>query len=940
MKTSKVAVGLILLLFILLDLSTLMMSPASTRMDPTTELTALQWKYFNQLKKLHKQVISSESNIRNLKAHLNNNITPIGLAIKIKPQTQSQGLGPGFDSTSILHNADKSCMQIIIKKQKKAINTTKTKITHIDYIMKQHLSTAHIQGISAKLETTNTKLTNMYNIKHIHKLNKRIERKRNEQTTSTPNRINNRRYRKKNCRKKKQHCAPPASSTTVVNLSSKPLTSFETSVLEKGLSFCPTPTYVNVNEIKSDIQNFKRRCRLAYQFRNHDNNDRQPSPGPFPKEKSTYNPPANENENLETFLNMIEGDILNKQNWNKMRSNLPSNERSALDNLKSRKDIVIKAADKGGSTVVMDTQWYQQECEKQLTNTNFYERLEEDPTELYAMQLQKKINRWKNKKWITTKIAAKLLPPEPKPGHFYGLPKIHKEGTPLRPIIPQCRALTTPLARYVDHVLQPIVQQLPSYIKDTNHHLEDLSDVNIPDNALLVTLDVKSLYTNIPHQFGIDSVHNSLVANNINNPELIIEMLKFLLEHNFFTFNNIFYLQTHGTAMGSKVAPSYANIAMNNIESKILLDSSLKPTHWKRYIDDIRFIWTHGYAELQQFHTFCNEIHPTLKFTIEHSAHQLPFLDTMMTISDSKITTTIYSKPTDKHSYLWHSSCHPKHTFNSITWSQTLRHRRICATDHLYDEATRRMKEHFTNRGYNPDFIQRNINKAKQMNRNDLISKTSTTQKKPVGRIPLTITYNPALPNLSRIIHRHWGLIIQDTEAKKAIQETPFIAYKQPRNIKKSLVRATITEDSNRNTCAPGYNKPCGECNQCKYIKATTTITSTTTGSTHNIVGQITCNTRNLIYLVTCQKCSKQYVGETKRHLKKRIYEHIYSIRNNKPTPIAQHFNTPGHDISHFEASGLCKMYGTSTNSRRQCELKYITSINTLSPNGINRKDW
>jgi hypothetical protein len=130
------------------------------------------------------------------------------------------------------------------------------------------------------------------------------------------------------------------------------------------------------------------------------------------------------------------------------------------------------------------------------------------------------------------------------------------------------------------------------------------------------------------------------------------------------------------------------------------------------------------------------------------------------------------------------------------------------------------------------------------------------------------------------------------------------------------------------------------ECNQCKYIKATTTITSTTTGSTHNIVGQITCNTRNLIYLVACQICSKQYIGETKRHLKKRIYEHIYSIRNNKPTPIAQHFNKPGHDISHFEASGLCKMYGTSTNSRRQCELKYITSINTLSPNGINRKDW
>ena len=102
----------------------------------------------------------------------------------------------------------------------------------------------------------------------------------------------------------------------------------------------------------------------------------------------------------------------------------------------------------------------------------------------------------------------------------------------------------------------------------------------------------------------------------------------------------------------------------------------------------------------------------------------------------------------------------------------------------------------------------------------------------------------------------------------------------------------------------------------------------------------MTCSTRNLIYVITCKKCSLLYVGETKRELRKRMYEHLYSIKTNKKTPVAEHFNSPGHNVSHFLFTAICKIYSKKDAIRKQIELKMINEINTLHPYGINRKDW
>ena len=144
-----------------------------------------------------------------------------------------------------------------------------------------------------------------------------------------------------------------------------------------------------------------------------------------------------------------------------------------------------------------------------------------------------------------------------------------------------------------------------------------------------------------------------------------------ILTMNNFSINNE-HLQKHGTAMGTRMAPSYANLFMGKIEQQAMDISLLKLFIWWRFIDDIFTIWTHGEEYLKTFIGFLNSIHPSIKFTREYanSLHQtLPFLDVQVHLINNHIQTDLHTKPTDKHQYLLKTSCHPKLTKKAIPFS-------------------------------------------------------------------------------------------------------------------------------------------------------------------------------------------------------------------------------------------------------------------------------
>ena len=106
-----------------------------------------------------------------------------------------------------------------------------------------------------------------------------------------------------------------------------------------------------------------------------------------------------------------------------------------------------------------------------------------------------------------------------------------------------------------------------------------------------------------------------------------LEKLLEILYTKVFRFNEKFYIQKHGTAMDTKIAPAYATIFRGTLESKILSETNPSPKDWKRYIDDMFLVWADTNKSLEQFIKSINGLHPHINFTAEFSTVEIMFLD-------------------------------------------------------------------------------------------------------------------------------------------------------------------------------------------------------------------------------------------------------------------------------------------------------------------------
>ena len=172
-------------------------------------------------------------------------------------------------------------------------------------------------------------------------------------------------------------------------------------------------------------------------------------------------------------------------------------------------------------------------------------------------------------------------------------------------------------------------------------------------------------------------------------------MAQFVLKNNFFEFNNDVFQQISGTAIGTKFAPPYACIFMDQIETNFLRTQSHQPMVWFRYIDDIFFIWTHGEEKLEEFMADFNAFNPNIQFTYESSKKSIAFLDLDVALNNGRLESTVHVKPTDRHQYLHYSSSHPEHTKRSIVFSQTLRVSRICSREKDFQDHCLQMRSWF-----------------------------------------------------------------------------------------------------------------------------------------------------------------------------------------------------------------------------------------------------
>ena len=317
----------------------------------------------------------------------------------------------------------------------------------------------------------------------------------------------------------------------------------------------------------------------------------------------------------------------------------------------------------------------------------------------------------------------------------------------------------------VDKLLQLIAQTQKSYLKDTTHFINFIEKTKVSQNTILVSMDVTSLYTNIPQEEGITTVCKAYENFHNYDPPIpshyLKEMLCLILKENSFQFIGKNYLQTHGTAMGTKMAVAFANIFMAEIETKLINQSKTKPTKWKRYIDDIFSLWDSNRQEIDLLIKQANNFHPTIKFTAEISETEITFLDTIITKgerfrNESILDIRTHYKPTETFQYTHFTSSHPPGVKKGFIKGEALRLLRTNSSETVFNDSITNFKSRLTTRGYPNEMIQTTLSEVSFAGRQSALQQKAKARKQ---ILPFVTTYHPSVRNLKNILMQNWGLI-------------------------------------------------------------------------------------------------------------------------------------------------------------------------------------
>ncbi|XP_071450003.1 uncharacterized protein [Hetaerina americana] len=303
----------------------------------------------------------------------------------------------------------------------------------------------------------------------------------------------------------------PEKDRSVINFTDYQLTNAHISILSKGLNFAIAPTKIPKEEIVTEVEYAIRKL-----------------------------PKGDADEIREDVARIL-------RNARPPKMNITGAERRALSDLRGNENILILPADKGNSTVLMKRGDYEMKISR-MREDSTYRKLRSDPTAKAERDTRALIKN----STIPREHQTRLFPSAAKPPRLYGLPKVHKEGVPLRPIVSQIDGPTYRLSKYLAQSLQPYVGQTSSFVRDSTHFIEILKKITISPNDILVSFDVASLFTNVPIQESVDII-KELTKSGI--PEDHPQLIEYCLRNSYFLWSGSFFEQREGAAMGSPLSP-------------------------------------------------------------------------------------------------------------------------------------------------------------------------------------------------------------------------------------------------------------------------------------------------------------------------------------------------------------------------------------------------
>ena len=240
---------------------------------------------------------------------------------------------------------------------------------------------------------------------------------------------------------------------------------------------------------------------------------------------------------------------------------------------------------------------------------------------------------------------------------------MHNPLVPLRPIVCTIGSATYNLAKELTRILNPLTGGTSSFVKISAHFVEIVRCIGLEDKDRLVSFDVKSLFTRVPVDEALGVIltelnkDDDLEDRTMLTLTVVVRLVEISLRSTSFQYNNIYYEQREGTAMGLPLSPVIANLYMEFFEKLGIDTTPLKPKMWKRYIDDTFVVWEHGLeSELTSFLEHLNSFRPSIQFTCEvEEGSKLPV---QLVRNGSSLETRVYRKKTHTDRYLHYNSHH------------------------------------------------------------------------------------------------------------------------------------------------------------------------------------------------------------------------------------------------------------------------------------------
>ena len=531
-------------------------------------------------------------------------------------------------------------------------------------------------------------------------------------------------------------------------------------------------------------------------------------------------------------------------------------------------NLLITKADKGNKTVILSSTEYQEKMETLLNDENTYRTLKGDPTAKITKKIGVLVDGWRENKYIEPRTQRKLKVTSCNPPRIYGLPKIHKPNRPLRPVVSTIGSATYSLAQFLAETIGKIVGKTSFHVRNSFDFAEQITGIQVPEEAVLFSLDVTSLYTNIPVDYAIECLKerwNEMSKHTSIDCDSFTAAVKLVLESTFFVYRGKTYSQTFGVPMGSPLSPVVANIVMERLEQNCLAELERKNIQmgvYRRYVDDCFCVADKKH--INEILLAFNSFHSRLQFTIEiEESGCLKFLDMMLKRVDSRVEKSWLPKQEDGRYLDFNSQSPYAHKCNTAT---ALIDRAIKLSDFENRPAAIKKVKNILRINHYPNWF---IHKLLQDRVHKLYNTLQTTKQTNIDTKYVSAPYIPGLSEkVKKILRKH------NTE----------LALKPIDKIKHQ------TFSKLKDPIPPGKQK--------------------------NVVYSIPCGTDD----------GKVYIGQTGRKLETRVAEHRNDAKKGETkSGLSQHTVQEGHIFDYNKTRILARI--ENQESRTTAEMFHIKIV-------------